>query len=114
MLARVAHGVEYTPVFHVTAQIGNTESELKKLAEQNPELKDAYVAKQRRLKVSVYNTGRFVSLDMIKNTSKGIIKNRSKLLGLSSMHRPDFVLQLQPTCIIINHHLGIFCILCCN
>lgn len=36
----------------LTAQIGNTQSELKKLAEQNPELKDAYVAKQRRLKVS--------------------------------------------------------------
>ncbi len=36
----------------MTAQIGNTQSELKKLAEQNPELKDAYVAKQRRLKVS--------------------------------------------------------------
>ena len=36
----------------VTAQIGNTQSELKKLAEQNPELKDAYIAKQRRLKVS--------------------------------------------------------------
>lgn len=38
--------------FCVTAQIGNTQTELKKLAEQNPELKDAYVAKQRRLKVS--------------------------------------------------------------
>jgi len=37
----------------VTAQIGNTQSELKKLAEQNPELKDAYIAKQRRLKVSL-------------------------------------------------------------
>lgn len=39
-------------MFCVAAQIRNTESELKKLAEQNPELKDAYVAKQRRLKVS--------------------------------------------------------------
>lgn len=38
--------------FRVTAQIGNTQTELKKLAEENPELKDAYVAKQRRLKVS--------------------------------------------------------------
>lgn len=38
--------------FCVTAQIGNTQTELKKLAEQNPELKDAYAAKQRRLKVS--------------------------------------------------------------
>ena len=40
--------------FCVTAQIGNTQTELKKLAEQNPELKDAYVAKQRRLKVSTF------------------------------------------------------------
>lgn len=39
--------------FHssLTAQIGSTESELKKLAEENPELKDAYISKQRRLKV---------------------------------------------------------------
>lgn len=36
-----------------TAQIGSTESELKKLAEENPELKDAYILKQRRLKVNV-------------------------------------------------------------
>lgn len=43
------------PCFCVTAQIGNTQSELKKLAEQNPELKDAYIAKQRRLKVSYSN-----------------------------------------------------------
>ncbi|KAG7524229.1 ganglioside-induced differentiation-associated protein 1 [Solea senegalensis] len=34
----------------IRTQIGNTQTELKKLAEQNPELKDAYVAKQRRLK----------------------------------------------------------------
>lgn len=34
------------------AQIGNMQTELKKLAELNPELKDAYLAKQRRLKVS--------------------------------------------------------------
>lgn len=41
--------------FRVTAQIGNTQTELKKLAEQNPELKDAYLAKQRRLKVRKAN-----------------------------------------------------------
>lgn len=37
------------------AQIGNMQTELKKLAELNPELKDAYLAKQRRLKVSKTN-----------------------------------------------------------
>lgn len=33
-------------------QIGNTESELKKLAKENPDLQEAYIAKQKRLKVS--------------------------------------------------------------
>lgn len=37
---------------YFVAQVGNTQTELKKLAEQNPELKDAYIAKQRRLKVN--------------------------------------------------------------
>lgn len=35
-----------------SGQIGNTESELKKLAEENPDLQEAYIAKQKRLKVS--------------------------------------------------------------
>lgn len=37
----------------LSGQIGNTESELKKLAEENPDLQDAYIAKQKRLKVRV-------------------------------------------------------------
>ncbi|KAF6099369.1 ganglioside induced differentiation associated protein 1 [Phyllostomus discolor] len=36
----------------IRSQIGNTESELKKLAEENPDLQEAYIAKQKRLKVS--------------------------------------------------------------
>ncbi|XP_062841713.1 ganglioside-induced differentiation-associated protein 1 [Trichomycterus rosablanca] len=39
----------------IRAQIGSTESELKKLAEENPELKDAYIAKQRRLKTKLFD-----------------------------------------------------------
>ncbi|XP_033494799.1 ganglioside-induced differentiation-associated protein 1 isoform X2 [Epinephelus lanceolatus] len=39
----------------IRTQIGNTQSELKKLAEQNPELKDAYIAKQRRLKSKLFD-----------------------------------------------------------
>ncbi|KAF7691757.1 ganglioside-induced differentiation-associated protein 1 isoform X2 [Silurus meridionalis] len=39
----------------IRAQIGNTESELKKLAEENPELKDAYISKQRRLKTKLFD-----------------------------------------------------------
>lgn len=38
----------------LTAQIVNTQTELTNLAERNPELKDAYLAKQRRLKVSKF------------------------------------------------------------
>uniref|UniRef100_H3B0L1 Ganglioside-induced differentiation-associated protein 1 n=1 Tax=Latimeria chalumnae TaxID=7897 RepID=H3B0L1_LATCH len=34
----------------IRSQIGNTESELKKLAQENPELQEAYLAKQKRLK----------------------------------------------------------------
>uniref|UniRef100_A0A3B1K8V4 Ganglioside-induced differentiation-associated protein 1 n=1 Tax=Astyanax mexicanus TaxID=7994 RepID=A0A3B1K8V4_ASTMX len=39
----------------ICAQIGSMESELKKLAEDNPELKDAYIAKQRRLKTKLFD-----------------------------------------------------------
>uniref|UniRef100_A0A3P9MF36 Ganglioside-induced differentiation-associated protein 1 n=1 Tax=Oryzias latipes TaxID=8090 RepID=A0A3P9MF36_ORYLA len=39
----------------IRTQIGNTQTELKKLAEQNPELKDAYIAKQRRLKSKLFD-----------------------------------------------------------
>ncbi|XP_061877976.1 ganglioside-induced differentiation-associated protein 1 isoform X2 [Entelurus aequoreus] len=39
----------------IRTQILNMESELKKLAEENPELKDAYVAKQRRLKSKLFD-----------------------------------------------------------
>ncbi|XP_066481374.1 ganglioside-induced differentiation-associated protein 1 [Tiliqua scincoides] len=34
----------------IRSQIGNTESELRKLAEEHPDLQDAYIAKQKRLK----------------------------------------------------------------
>ncbi|XP_052452195.1 ganglioside-induced differentiation-associated protein 1-like isoform X3 [Carassius gibelio] len=37
------------------AQILNTESELKKLAAENPDLKDAYLAKQRRIKSKLFD-----------------------------------------------------------
>ncbi|KAI4879030.1 hypothetical protein NFI96_023432 [Prochilodus magdalenae] len=39
----------------IQSQIGSMESELKKLAEDNPELKDAYIAKQRRLKTKLFD-----------------------------------------------------------
>ncbi|XP_063062177.1 ganglioside-induced differentiation-associated protein 1 [Engraulis encrasicolus] len=39
----------------IRAQIGNTESELKKLAAENPDLKDAYIAKNRRIKSKLFD-----------------------------------------------------------
>ncbi|XP_035475669.2 ganglioside-induced differentiation-associated protein 1 isoform X1 [Scophthalmus maximus] len=52
---------QWTPTYQRTLphayEIGNTQSELKRLAEQNPELKDAYVAKQRRLKSKLFDHG---------------------------------------------------------
>ncbi|KAA0704812.1 Ganglioside-induced differentiation-associated protein 1 [Triplophysa tibetana] len=40
---------------HIRTQIRNTESELKKLADENPDLKHAYHAKQRRLKSKLFD-----------------------------------------------------------
>ncbi|XP_058621502.1 ganglioside-induced differentiation-associated protein 1 isoform X2 [Onychostoma macrolepis] len=40
---------------HIRTQILNTESELKKLAAENPDLKDAYISKQRRLKSKLFD-----------------------------------------------------------
>uniref|UniRef100_A0A8C5M784 Ganglioside-induced differentiation-associated protein 1 n=1 Tax=Leptobrachium leishanense TaxID=445787 RepID=A0A8C5M784_9ANUR len=37
----------------IRTQISNTETELKKLAEENPDLEDAYIAKQKRLKTKL-------------------------------------------------------------
>ncbi|XP_065255431.1 ganglioside-induced differentiation-associated protein 1 isoform X2 [Emys orbicularis] len=42
--------IDYLEETFVDGQIGNTESELKKLAKENPDLQDAYIAKQKRLK----------------------------------------------------------------
>ncbi|MEQ2177868.1 hypothetical protein GOODEAATRI_008115, partial [Goodea atripinnis] len=63
-------------------QIGNTQTELAKLAEQNPELKDAYVAKQRRLKEGSpsWLCGDFFS---IADVSLAVTLHRLKFLGLS-------------------------------
>lgn len=47
-------GFLISSMFLLSGQIGNTESELKKLAEENPDLQEAYIAKQKRLKVSGY------------------------------------------------------------
>ncbi|XP_071410428.1 ganglioside-induced differentiation-associated protein 1 isoform X3 [Pithys albifrons albifrons] len=42
--------IDYLEATFVDGQISNTESELRKLAEENPDLQDAYIAKQKRLK----------------------------------------------------------------
>lgn len=50
----------------LSGQIGNTESELKKLAEENPDLQEAYIAKQKRLKVSTPGCPQLTSAVSIK------------------------------------------------
>ncbi|XP_038203835.1 ganglioside-induced differentiation-associated protein 1 isoform X3 [Arvicola amphibius] len=42
--------IDYLEQTFLDGNIGNTESELKKLAEENPDLQEAYIAKQKRLK----------------------------------------------------------------
>lgn len=54
-----------------SGQIGNTESELKKLAEENPDLQEAYIAKQKRLKVSKPGCPQLTSTVCIKCSTFG-------------------------------------------
>ncbi|XP_029313394.1 ganglioside-induced differentiation-associated protein 1 isoform X2 [Cottoperca gobio] len=57
----------------IRTQIGNTQSELKKLAEQNPELKDAYVAKQRRLKSKLFDHDNMKYLKKLLDELEGVM-----------------------------------------
>ncbi|XP_044513885.1 ganglioside-induced differentiation-associated protein 1 isoform X2 [Gracilinanus agilis] len=50
ILCEATQIIDYLEQTFVDGQIGNTESELKKLAQENPDLQDAYIAKQKRLK----------------------------------------------------------------
>ncbi|KAK9527813.1 hypothetical protein VZT92_014342 [Zoarces viviparus] len=57
----------------IRTQIGNTQSELKKLAEQNPELKDAYIAKQRRLKSKLFDHDNMKHLKKLLDELEGVM-----------------------------------------
>ncbi|XP_060950154.1 ganglioside-induced differentiation-associated protein 1 [Limanda limanda] len=57
----------------IRTQIGNTQSELKKLAEQNPELKDAYVAKQRRIKSKLFDHDNMKYLKKLLDELEGVM-----------------------------------------
>ncbi|CAL8292701.1 unnamed protein product [Lota lota] len=57
----------------IRAQIGNTESKLKQLAEENPELKDAYIAKQRRLKSKLFDHDNMKYLKKLLDELEGVM-----------------------------------------
>ncbi|XP_033964494.1 ganglioside-induced differentiation-associated protein 1 isoform X2 [Pseudochaenichthys georgianus] len=57
----------------IRTQIGNTQSELKKLAEQHPDLKDAYVAKQRRLKSKLFDHDNMKHLKKLLDELEGVM-----------------------------------------
>ncbi|KAJ3611075.1 hypothetical protein NHX12_021091 [Muraenolepis orangiensis] len=57
----------------IRAQIGNTESKLKQLAEENPELKDAYIAKQRRLKSKLFDHDNMKYLKKLLDELEGVL-----------------------------------------
>ncbi|XP_073406872.1 ganglioside-induced differentiation-associated protein 1 isoform X2 [Dendrobates tinctorius] len=50
IICEAAQIIDYLEQTFIDGQIGSTESELKKLAQENPDLEDAYIAKQKRLK----------------------------------------------------------------
>uniref|UniRef100_A0A1A7WMG2 Ganglioside-induced differentiation-associated protein 1 n=1 Tax=Iconisemion striatum TaxID=60296 RepID=A0A1A7WMG2_9TELE len=57
----------------IRTQIGNTQSELEKLAEQNPELKDAYTAKRRRLKSKLFDHDNMKYLKKLLDELEGVM-----------------------------------------
>ncbi|XP_037550288.1 ganglioside-induced differentiation-associated protein 1 [Nematolebias whitei] len=66
----------YIPAYAATSirtQIGNTQTELEKLAEQNPELKDAYEAKQRRLKSKLFEHDNMKYLKKLLDELEGVM-----------------------------------------
>lgn len=58
---------------HIRSQIGSTESELKRLAVENPELKDAYIAKQRRLKSKLFDHDNMKYLKKLLDELEGVM-----------------------------------------
>ncbi|XP_023650152.1 ganglioside-induced differentiation-associated protein 1 [Paramormyrops kingsleyae] len=73
----------------IRAQIGNTESELKKLAAENPELQDAYIAKQRRLKSKLLEHDNMKYLKKILDELENIMDQVETELQRRSEETPE-------------------------
>ncbi|XP_076868978.1 ganglioside-induced differentiation-associated protein 1 [Brachyhypopomus gauderio] len=73
----------------IRAQIGNTESELKKLAEDYPELKDAYIAKQRRLKTKLFDHDNVKYLKKILDELENVMDQVETELQRRAEETPD-------------------------
>ncbi|MED6271010.1 Ganglioside-induced differentiation-associated protein 1 [Characodon lateralis] len=73
----------------IRTQIGNTQTELAKLAEQNPELKDAYVAKQRRLKSKLFDHDNLKYLKKILDELESVMDQVEKELQRRVEETPE-------------------------
>lgn len=74
---------------HIRTQIGNTESELKKLAVENPDLKDAYIAKQRRLKSKLFDHDNMKYLKKLLDELENVLDQVETELQRRSEETPE-------------------------
>ncbi|XP_013857801.1 ganglioside-induced differentiation-associated protein 1 isoform X2 [Austrofundulus limnaeus] len=73
----------------IRAQIGSTQSELERLAEQNPDLKDAYKAKQRRLKSKLFDHDNMKYLKKLLDELEGVMDQVETELQRRVEETPD-------------------------
>ena len=77
-----------------SGQIGNTESELKKLAEENPDLQEAYIAKQKRLQVSKPGCPQLTSAVCIKCSTFCTVSLCFRTSSIKYRKSPEHMLPL--------------------
>ncbi|XP_030046034.1 ganglioside-induced differentiation-associated protein 1 [Microcaecilia unicolor] len=73
----------------IRSQIGNTESELKKLAQENPDLQDAYIAKQKRLKSKLLDHDNIKYLKKILDELERVLDQVETELQLRNEETPE-------------------------
>ncbi|XP_065524534.1 ganglioside-induced differentiation-associated protein 1 isoform X3 [Lathamus discolor] len=73
----------------IRSQISNTESELKKLAEENPDLQDAYIAKQKRLKSKLLDHDNIKYLKKILDELEKVLDQVETELQRRNEETPD-------------------------
>ncbi|CAK6438744.1 unnamed protein product [Pipistrellus nathusii] len=84
----------------IRSQIGNTESELKKLAEENPDLQEAYIAKQKRLKSKLLDHDNVKYLKKILDELEKVLDQVETELQRRNEETPAYI---QSTNVIIPH-----------